>query len=235
MKYFFISVGIIIFMLMVDQVMIETKTDSDNQKELDDMLEVLDHYDLKLENYQTIIKESRKIDDIDKIASIMEEFQLIEQDENSIKFERDRQESTAITESVLLVRVNEKESLYQIIYTITATDSTPTIRKDYHKQISTITNDLFTENAQTFTCVEGWNNGIIDIVCLKIFLSERLNMTIIDEINDASIQSWTGYIPDWKNTWKQQDNEINMQIAVREGVADRTTLTIGTPILIHEY
>lgn len=239
MKYLFITLVTVGMMFWIDQTLIETKTDMDNDNEIDDMIEIVDQYNLQLSNLQTTIKESRKITDINSFIATINGYQLSmqENEENSrIKFESDRQESTGISESLLLVRTDEQKNHYQVIYTITSTEAAPDVLNLYKERTRTITNELFTENAQYFTCVEAWNDGIIDIVCLINFLNKRLNLTIIDEINEPHFHSWTGFTPDWNNKLKQQNDEkINVQIAVRERIGERTTVTIGTPILIHEY
>ncbi|WP_018930773.1 YwmB family TATA-box binding protein [Gracilibacillus lacisalsi] len=239
MKYFFILLATVGMMFSVDQLLTETKTNIENQKEIDELIELVEEQDLQLSNLQTTIKEEMEIADIESFISEINGYQLDiqekDQDKNRLKFSSDRQENNGITESILLVRTNEQEEQYQVIYTITATETAPEVLKVYKEKIKTITNGLFTKNAQYFSCVEAWKDGIIDIVCFINFVKTRLNMTITDEIKEPDFYTWTGYTPKWNNKLQLNDEEINLQIAVRERIGDRTTITIGTPILIHEY
>ncbi|MGP4038881.1 YwmB family TATA-box binding protein [Gracilibacillus sp. D59] len=239
MKYFFITFAAVGMMFFIDQLLIETKSNIDNQNEIDDMIEIVDQQNLNLSNLQTTIKEEQEIADIQSFISRINGYQLNIQgqgvDRSRLKFVSDRQENDGISESILLVRTNEQQNRYQVIYTITLNKTTPEGLKEYKEKIKTITNGLFTENAQSFSCVEAWKSGIIDIVCLIDFVKSTLNMTVIDETKESHFYTWTGFTPNWENELKQNDEEINLQIAVRERIGDRTTVTIGTPILIHEY
>ncbi|WP_208590747.1 YwmB family TATA-box binding protein [Gracilibacillus suaedae] len=239
MKYFFILLVTVGMMFSVDQLLTETKTNIENQKEIDELIELVDDQDLQLSNLQTTIRESMEITDIESFISKINGYQLDiqekDQDNNRLKFSTDRQENTGITESILLVRINEQEEQFQIIYTITANETAPEVLKVYKEKMKEITNGLFKKNAQYFSCVEAWKDGMIDIVCFINFVKSRLDMTITDEIKEPDFYTWTGYTPKWNNKLQQNDEEINMQIAVRERIGDRTTITIGTPILIHEY
>ncbi|SFM16260.1 TATA-box binding [Gracilibacillus orientalis] len=239
MKYLFILLATVGMMFFVDQLFIETKTNIANQKEIDDMIELVEEQNLKLSNLQTTIRESMEISDIDSFISKINGYQLTiqknDEEHNRLKFDSDRQENSDITETLLLVRTNEQENQYQVIYTISMTETAPAVLKVYKEKINSMTNELFTENAQYFSCVDAWKDGIIDIVCFIDFVKSTLNMTIIDETKEPHFNTWTGFTPKWENKLKQNDEEINLQIAVRERIGDRTTVTIGTPILIHEY
>ncbi|SHM61822.1 YwmB family TATA-box binding protein [Gracilibacillus kekensis] len=204
--------------------------------ELDDMIEIIDEQQLNLSNWQTTIKETQKINDISSFKKKLKGYQLnmVENDSN-IKYQSNTQERGGINETVLIVRTSSEKNTYKIIYTISSTDTTTEVLDIYKNRVDSITKVLFTENAQIFSCVEAWKSGIIDIVCFIEFVKKSLDMTIIDEIKDSHFYSWTGFTPEWDESLIQDTEEFNIQIAVREGIGDRTTVTIGTPILINEY
>ncbi len=243
MKYLFLLLATVGMMFFIDQLLIETKTNTESQNELEDMIEIVEEQNLNLSKLQTTIKESREISDlqsfISKINGYHLNMQADDKEHNRLKFDSDRQENNGITESILLVRTNEQQNRYQVIYTINMTETTnkttPEVLEVYKEKVNSITNELFTEDAQYFSCVEAWEDGIIDIVRFIDFVKSRLKMTIIDEVKEPHFNTWTGFTPNWENKLKQNDEEINVQIAVRERIGDRTTITIGTPILIHEY
>ncbi|WP_058308690.1 YwmB family TATA-box binding protein [Gracilibacillus massiliensis] len=205
-------------------------------REIDDMIDIIDQQQLNLSNLQTTIKETKKINDITSFEKKLRGYQLnMVENDSHIKYQSNTQERGGINETVLIVRTSSEKNNYQVIYTISSSDTTTEVLDIYKSRLETITNDLFTGKAQSFSCVEAWKNGIIDIVCFIEFVKKSLDMTIIDEIKESHFYTWTGFTPKWDQKLIQDTEEFNLQIAVREGVGDRTTVTIGTPILINEY
>ncbi len=204
--------------------------------EIEEMTEIFEDQKLNLANYQTTIKETRKISNIKSFEEKIKGYQFNKvADASNKKFQSDTHEAGGINETVLIVRTNKEKHIYQIIYTIESSEATTEGLDLYKKRTKTITNDLFTKNAQKFACAEAWKSDMIDIVRFIKMLKLRLEMTIIDETKESDFYTWTGFTPKWNETLIQDTKEFNMQIAVREGVGDRTTVTIGTPILINEY
>ncbi|WP_130859281.1 YwmB family TATA-box binding protein [Gracilibacillus phocaeensis] len=206
-----------------------------NEEEIGDMLATFQTYDLNLANLQTTIKETRKISEMDRFIESMKGYHMnIVENEKNIRFESADKNKMPTQETLLLVPT-AKDSTYQIIYTISSPLDQMKVLDTYHLKVKKVTNELFSQNAQYFSCLEAWKDDIIDIVSFIKFVKKQLDITIIDEINEPEFYTWTGYTKQWTNKLKQQDDDINVHIAVSERIGDKTNITIGTPILITEY
>ncbi|WP_066188074.1 YwmB family TATA-box binding protein [Gracilibacillus timonensis] len=206
-----------------------------NEEEIGDMLATFQTYDLNLANLQTTIKETRKISEMDRFIESMKGYHMnIVENEKNIRFESADKNKMTTQETLLLVPT-AKDSTYQIIYTISSPLDQMKVLDTYHLKVKKVTNELFSQNAQYFSCLEAWKDDIIDIVSFIKFVKKQLDITIIDEINEPEFYTWTGYTKQWTNKLKQQDDDINVHIAVSERIGDKTNITIGTPILITEY
>lgn len=238
MKKLAILLTVAMCILICKESIILSETSEPTTYEVEKLLQFTDDLDLKLSNWQITIKENREIIDIARFIDNMSGYKLTKDTDNPIKWSGNRQEMSGIDESILLVRTNEKENKYQISYTISF-DSENSIKADglhaANKKLKTITKDLFTRDAQYFSCIEVWNNGKIDIAYFLKKAELNLNMTIYDEVNEPILQTWTGWTAEWENSLRHHNKKINCQIAIKKGIDDRTTIQIGTPILINEY
>ncbi|GAE92496.1 hypothetical protein JCM21714_1500 [Gracilibacillus boraciitolerans JCM 21714] len=214
---------------------VESHKDTNNVKQIEDMLELVDQQNLNLLKWQTIIKETREINNINQFKDHLKGYQMsVTKNKSHITFTKDTQETGGFNEQILLVKAN-MQNTYQVIYIIESSKTTTEVLEAYKKRMNTITSDLFTKNAQTFSCIEAWKNDIIDIVRFINIVNSTLKMSIIDETKENNFYTWTGYTKKWTDTIQQDEKEFNIQIAVRAGLGDRTNVTIGTPILINEY
>ncbi|UOQ50259.1 YwmB family TATA-box binding protein [Gracilibacillus caseinilyticus] len=233
MKYLLFSITAMMMIFFVQQ--LDAKTTEDNTKEINDMVAMIEEQDLNLANLETTIRERRTIQEISRFIDNLEGYQLTMVDDDTYKLDSNRRNNSGVNESLLIVRTYEKKNEYQVLYTISTTKMTPEVLEKFQENIKGVTKSLFTDKAQYFSCAQAWKNGIIDIVSFINFVKSELKMSIIDEVNEPDFTTWTGYTAKWKQEIQQYDQEFNIQIAVREGIGDRSTVTIGTPILINEY
>ncbi|GAB2551769.1 YwmB family TATA-box binding protein [Gracilibacillus alcaliphilus] len=207
-----------------------------NQREVKEMAATLEGYDLELTTLQTTIKETLEIDQINSFIEELKGYQMnMVENNNTIRFESADQQNPSNNETLLLVPVPGKQSVYQVIYTITMPLDKTEVLDTYNKRVLKVTKGLFSQNAQYFSCLDAQKDGIIDIVSFMNFVKDKLDITIIDEIDEANFYTWTGYSKRWNKKLQQGDDNINVHIAVSERIGDQTNITIGTPILINEY
>ncbi|KAB8126697.1 hypothetical protein F9U64_19350 [Gracilibacillus oryzae] len=206
----------------------------DQLNELKDMVEVTGSNGFDLENWSIIIREKRQISNIDSFISKVEGYLFIESSKEGVKkFVADGQNGNGVNEHIVIVEIGKEQ--YQIIYEISSPAFTKKVQNDYAEKLSRITNELFTSNAQYFTCVEAVSNDKIDIVCLIKNITKQLQMTTHSKLKDTNFTTWTGHTPEWDQVMEIDDQAINAQIAVKNTEDNQTTLIIGTPILVTEY
>lgn len=236
MKYLAIILSITISILFLESSTLLSSTDEPSLHELEKLLELAAEQDVNLSNWQITIKENREIEQIDRFIKLLEGYNFSkDKNSSSTKWQGNRQEKNGINESILIVRTSQEYNKYQISYTIGSQKSTSDILFLSEEKVNTVTNKFFTENAQYFACIELWKSGIIDIACFLNFVESKFNMSLVEEVKETSLKTWTGLTPVWNNELKYDNKEINFQIAIRKQIEDRTTIQIGTPILINEY
>lgn len=233
MKRFLLG-GIILILIVIIWQEVEASSIESSQQQIEEMLNIAEENDFQLDKWEVVVRENLLIENVDEFIQGLGGFEIGKtQIDGVTKYRGDRHSSANIVESLLIVRTSEKE--YQVIYKISSSDYSEEVKKTYLRKLDEMTEKLFTENAQYFTCLEAVKNGMIDIVCLIEKIAETLNLTIYDQLKDNKFQTWTGYTPKWEQSISIDDNEINTHIAVTKGSNNQSTLIIGTPILITEY
>ncbi|MFC4402877.1 YwmB family TATA-box binding protein [Gracilibacillus xinjiangensis] len=232
MKYYFIA--IILFSAIFIWNNKNISGQGDTLTELEDMIETSEANGFGLESWSHIIREKREIPDINSFITNVEGYSFKEiKNESAKKFVADGQNNDGVNESILIVETGIQQ--YQIIYEIASSAWSEEVRNDYNSKISQITDGLFTSNAQNFTCVEAITDDIIDIVCLINKITEKLQISTYTQLKDSNFTTWTGHTPKWDQEIEIDNHSINAQIAVKNAEDNRTTLIIGTPILVTEY
>jgi hypothetical protein len=98
--------------------------------------------------------------------------------------------------------------------------------------------DIFRENVTTFACV----NGLIDDK-IKVGLYQKSNDLLnefeakpVEHLQEQDFLSVSAKTPIWEDFIPTNNDEMNIQIAMRtDGMGDKTTVVIGTPIITSEY
>ncbi len=204
--------------------------------EIEEMIYISEENDFRLNKWQFMIQESREVDIQGLLDSLEERGVHLKKEvgADSIKYVGNRQKMADWNETFIIVRAKES-SIYQLKYIITGSEFDQSLHQDYKGYVESITKDLFTENAQNFSCIESVNSGMIDIVSFIKSVEQYLDLKYIDKIEEENFYTWSGYTPKWENVIPLGESDMNVQIALREKPEDKTILTIGTPILVTEY
>lgn len=229
MKYFLFVIAIILSIFTSNPA---THTEISMMEE---MYELVDQRNLNLVNWQITIRESISIDDITSFIEKQtgKDFYISERANEKIKL--NRQKNSRLNENLLLVSKNNG-SRYEVIYSVSAEDFNQEIKKVAEKYIKTVENDIFSTDAQKFSCIYTNFDGIIEISEFKEFAKNRLNLETIDETREDKFWTWTAHHPNWDNGINTRDDErMNIQIAVKHTENEQSNVIIGTPILISEY
>lgn len=58
----------------------------------------------------------------------------------------------------------------------------------------------------------------------------------MESLNEQRFVSISGFTNDWDHSIKTKNGKMNIQISLRSaGMGERTTVTVGTPIITTEY
>ncbi len=208
--------------------------------EIEDMVELIQEKEFQLETWGVTFKKRRQIQEID---SFIEEIKAtypsasleITEDEEIIKYHFKRQKKKNVNESILLVIQKSARRNVDIIYEISGSEWTKEGQSTYSLFADRATKVLFNGEFTKFSCITSYKSAIIDIVCLLEELSDLWKINRLDYLNEDDFVVLSGNTPIWDDAVSLTDEKMNVQLAAREGMGGKTTLTIGTPILTSEY
>lgn len=114
-------------------------------------------------------------------------------------------------------------------------DAETFLKNQYPERLS----DIFRGNATIFSCIKGeFNDNIEKALPNNVnSLLNAFNAKEIEALKENKFISLSAYSPLFTTSIKKnQEDRMNLQIAVRnEGLGDKTTVVIGTPIITIEY
>jgi TATA-box binding len=98
--------------------------------------------------------------------------------------------------------------------------------------------DIFHENVTIFACINGTTDDNINVSLIqksKKFLNE-FEASSVEQLVEKDFTSLSAKTPLWEDFIPTNNDEMNIQIAMRtDGMGDKTTVVIGTPIITSEY
>jgi TATA-box binding len=98
--------------------------------------------------------------------------------------------------------------------------------------------DIFQENVTTFACAGGLidDNINLSLVQKSKQLLKEFKADPIEKLEEQDFLSISAKTPLWEDFIPTNNEEMNIQIAIRtDGMGDKTTVVIGTPIITSEY
>lgn len=229
MKYFLFVIAIIL------SIFISNSATHTEIGKVEEMYQLADQQNLNLVNWQIVIRDSISIDDISSFVEnqIGKDFYVSERVDGKIKL--NRQKKSRLNETLLLVS-KYNENRYEVIYSISAEEFDQNFKKVAEKYIKNVENNIFSADAQKFSCIYTNFDGIIEFGEFKKIAKNRLNLQTIDETREDKFWTWTAHHPNWDNGINTRDDErMNIQIAVKHTENEQSNVIIGTPILISEY
>ncbi|WP_102348260.1 YwmB family TATA-box binding protein [Bacillus sp. Marseille-P3661] len=96
---------------------------------------------------------------------------------------------------------------------------------------------MFEKYPIIFSCVKGQTSDIMESVLYNQALTYLSDFAAepIEALSEETFISVSAYTENWKNNIPEKNEEMNIQIALREGLGGTTTVVIGTPIITSEY
>ncbi|WP_226527965.1 YwmB family TATA-box binding protein [Metabacillus niabensis] len=98
--------------------------------------------------------------------------------------------------------------------------------------------DIFQENPTIYACIEGMVGDKMEEVLNEtmVELLTAFNAKPIEELTEQDFLSVSAKTSLWEDYIPTKEDKMNIQIALRsDGMGDKTTVVIGTPIITSEY
>jgi hypothetical protein len=98
--------------------------------------------------------------------------------------------------------------------------------------------DIFQENVISFACMSGVIDDKINLSLVQKSkqLLKEFQASPVENLQEQDFLSVSAKTPLWEDFIPTNNNEMNIQIALRtDGMGDKTTVVIGTPIITSEY
>lgn len=149
-----------------------------------------------------------------------------------------KNEKRNITEKLqILTTLTNDNSKSYILYEVKGMGMQKNWNKmnDYFKQQAF---DIFHGDSTTFACVKG---SIGDMMNISLYeksnhLLKEFEASQIEQLREKNFLSISAKTTEWEDFIPTTNNEMNIQIALRtDGLGDKTTVVVGTPIITSEY
>ncbi|MED4590515.1 YwmB family TATA-box binding protein [Priestia flexa] len=159
--------------------------------------------------------------------------------ENGVWKAKGTRQAGSVKELIMLTYTGDKKSTggyisYELIgqefTTQNVSDAEGIFKDNYEK--------LFLTNPLIFSCIKGEiNDKMESVLSLQVKqLLTAFNAQQIESLMEESFVSVSAYTGLWEEALSSQQQEMNLQIALRKtGMGDQTTLVVGTPIITSEY
>ncbi|WP_269410471.1 YwmB family TATA-box binding protein [Lentibacillus daqui] len=210
--------------------------------EMIDLATIVTKHDLTVENWQVTVREQMDRKNVNKLVKQLKNRYLVstEKGENVIKYSFSGAHKVGgMTESFKVIVPTNTRYHSEVIAEISGDHWDRTIKQGYIRRMNALPENMFTKNAQVFTCLTTENNGTISSDYFLKELAKDLNIrqisTQTDSIKHSTVNKIIyGYTPLWDRNIKIMDEKVNVQVAINNN-NEKPKLTIGTPILITEY
>ncbi|WP_110112601.1 YwmB family TATA-box binding protein [Bacillus sp. CGMCC 1.16541] len=147
--------------------------------------------------------------------------------------------SGSITEKITFAYTPTKKMKHAyILYHVTGIGWSNDKWRSYEEMFQARYDKLFLSNPIIFSCIKGeLDDKMESVLSLEIdHLLKAFHATPVESITEESFVSVSAYTELWENAISTKEQQMNLQIALREtGLGGQTTLVVGTPIITSEY
>lgn len=144
-----------------------------------------------------------------------------------------------ITETLQIIKPHAKASpKIQVIYEATGKRWNGRAWMKLERYFNRHIFDKIPGNPTFFTCVKGYTDdkmkGVLFFEANNLL--KRFHAKPVESLNEQRFVSISGFTNDWDHSIKTKNGKMNIQISLRSaGMGERTTVTVGTPIITTEY
>ncbi|WP_156290883.1 YwmB family TATA-box binding protein [Oceanobacillus salinisoli] len=217
--------------------------ESKGMSELEEMADFVTNQNLTINEWNVVIKEKKEQDEIQEIINELKNSYkgTRTEDENVIKFQfRDTHKRYDFSVLYNVVLPKDNLSYPELTVVIEGGQWNNEIRSEFYHVHYSVTNEFFTESKRLFTWLNTEPSGIIVKAEFEQELTNYFNLqhkkTQLDNASNSVNNKYIyGYTSKWNEKINIEDTPINVQIAITNHENGLPELTLGTPILIHEY
>ncbi|KGX94076.1 hypothetical protein N781_01500 [Pontibacillus halophilus JSM 076056 = DSM 19796] len=235
-KWLFV-IGMFIYLPMVSL----ASTHTDALQPVRDLVSVIEEEALDVKGWDVTVKESVSPQHVQDLLSNIESTDpssQIEVEETTIskKYAITHHKHTHLHEQTIIIVSKQHPTFAELIYNVSGERFEDRTQASLEARLEEVMNVYFAENATIFTCVKTETSDKIKGVLLLEKIRTNLNMKTIEKVDEADFQSISGYTNRWDSSIPvSEDQNMNVQMALRTGLGAETTITIGTPIITNEY
>jgi hypothetical protein len=198
---------------------------------------------ISLEEYQILMRETVTVSKGTEPVQMIQDFfpnstVKKETNDHSTKyFVKYVHKNSQMTEEISVVQDLNNPKRLQLFYVITGNELNEENEKVLLKNINRAHSQYFTKNPSIFTCVKGKSSANIKSNILVDSFQDFTEMITLKSLNEENFTTVSGFSHNLNvNTIPiSHTEEMNLQIAVRNGSGSGTSITLGTPILTIEY
>ncbi|RPK08963.1 YwmB family TATA-box binding protein [Priestia endophytica] len=152
----------------------------------------------------------------------------------------EKEKKYGINEKIQLLMTLKKEHHQSyIIYDVKGKQWSQEVWSYFNPYLTKKNEELFTGNFESFACIRGHFNdnikGVLSLGSQKLLKAFKADS--VEELSEEAFVSVTAYTEMWEDVLLTQDQQrMNLQIAIRnQGMGEKTTFVVGTPIITSEY
>ncbi|MDC3425019.1 YwmB family TATA-box binding protein [Aquibacillus sp. 3ASR75-11] len=240
MKKSYTFIAIIVLLLSIIYVNTTNATTS-SFREIKEMDKALQRENLEVSKWQIIVKESVTRDRMNQLKPKVKEFFSVSTFETEETSEVEKlsapipQKNKQVTEQFTILEPKASDEYVEVIYTMTGTVLNEDTIMNNSSKLAKLSNTLFTSKMLKFSCVTSTTSDKINSVNFFEKIEDTLQVQPLNQLDENGFHVQSGYTQKWESSIPYENNQMNVQVAIREGLGGKTTITIGTPIITSEY
>ncbi|WP_112182188.1 MULTISPECIES: YwmB family TATA-box binding protein [Paraliobacillus] len=234
------GLAIILLVLLIftfhlkDVVAKESATD-----ELVEMMEAVEAEALQVKTWQIMMREQISKKEMPEIMHAINQIGFsngytTEKTEQATKYKWDSRKEEDRIESIIMV-TSENQDTVDVIYKMESLEAGSFNQNPIEERLHLLLENVFSKDVTKFTCISTEVDAIIGSDYFFDRMIEKLDVEVIDEMNEKDFNVMSGYTDKWEAAIPSLNKSMNIQLAARKGLNGKITLTIGTPILTTEY
>jgi TATA-box binding len=206
-----------------------------NQDKISQIVEIYDQNGIEVEEWAMYTRETLDL------ASLKDAIAYIEGKLGSLEWEKNVDKAVTIiqnhayTERIVVVNHGQK---VQLMYEVKGDKWNKKEWETLSKKIEEQIDDIFPLYPIIFSCVKGVFDDKIEGVLQK--QAQRLlsdfQAESIESLNEGTFVSISAYNSKWNDALPTEKKKMNLQLGIRQDEkSEKTTITVGTPIITSEY
>lgn len=211
--------------------------------ELEDIVDIVTHHDLEIDEWQVTIKEKMPLPEAEEVIKKLDstDAMIKKEDKHRVGYSlTDRHKNSDLVETYDIILPQHSNGEAEVIAVLKAGVWNEEVEENYRQWQHLMLSDIFKKDYRSYTCLITEFNAIITNDHLLNYIMEKLEIQHFQTQNDTTEKSmlesiYYGYTPLWNQKVNGMDKPTNIQLAVTKNDVGARKFIIGTPILINEY